>query len=161
MNRFCLKFLSLFTLTSILFACKEQDDSIKLRIEYASNYSCNLNQRTMTVHFRTKPDSIVKFNLSKIELQSIIEKYHALHLDTFKSGNELQELDGFPVVPITLKVDSKSSFQELSFYKNRIGLDQDKNEKSERLNTFFQYVDSILSAKPEIQKSKISDIYYL
>jgi hypothetical protein len=141
--------------------CKRQDYSVQLQIEDASNYSYDLNNRLMTVHFRSRPDSTVKFHLSDTELRSIIEKYYSLHLDTFKGSEEVQDLFGLPSVPITLRVYSGKGVQELSFFSNSAAINHVNKEKSERLHTFFEFVHSILNEKPEIQKSKTSDIFYL
>lgn len=152
----------IFNFLIFFLACSpnvKMNKNIGIIIRYAHSNEINLINETFTIFYDSKPPTIIKFELSKNEKESIIGKYYdlKLHLLPSKSDytNECQPSQSGDVL---LLIKDNTKFQEIKTGSNCKGSFFSEVSHVER---FINLIDKIIRLKPEIKNAPKSDIFYV
>jgi hypothetical protein len=170
----------LITLITLLIACKPSnspdqvrekvpvDKNLQVVIKNALSNKIDLIKGIYTVFFISKPPFEVKFELTPIEKEQIINKYYSLAL------YELKEVDAhwgtiyiedecmiMPKIYTYLTVERDSVTQQIQVDESCDDYSWGKSDRAQRVKTFLQFVDGIIKAKPEVKNAPESDIWYI
>lgn len=159
-----MKYISLTLISACLYSCSTNiaNNNIEIIIEDAHSYRYDLKHKVAVTFFVNKEPAESHFTLSPEENAAIVERYFALRLN--KIGDSIFFKDKCRYMPkmyTTLIIRSGQTVQKIIIDSDCSKFYSADMPAANRVNSFLNFVWSILRKKPEISDMPKSDILYL